>query len=373
MKADLQSLVGRGHAAAIVARLELVADLAAEWASADLAKATVGLTLLAGAGTRWVKSLAAAKAGQARAEFGESGSSIADFPLEAPRGLFPVRNYITSVPRRIPMAAYAIDALKNLGRYVIVVRGWEDEIRAGILAPLGIGDEDVSFCTQAEGPSGKVLGHGDAAWQARGKWLGSRYVIANFGGDANSPLTALASLLAMAELDRAGKEIDLLLPVAKIRDPAYPVLLDEEGLPRSFGHNKLGGSAGKAAVLAEAGESAYTNVGIRVYRSKALADVIEEIRRKHWKEGVGYAIPGNDPQAGEFALDNVDAVLAGRGKARILALARPEELTPAKSCEEIDGFEEAAGKVRAEWNGFRSAFDAQYPSNPWTGKGIERP
>ncbi|HWP69066.1 MAG TPA: hypothetical protein VN437_07150, partial [Rectinemataceae bacterium] len=175
MNADLRTYMGRGHAAAIAAREKLALDLAAGWISAGLAKETVGLTLLAGAGTRWVKSLAAAKNNLANAERGQTGGSTADFPLEAPRGLFPVRNYIAPEPRRIPLAAYAVDALKNLGRHVIVVRGWEDEIREGILNPLGIGNESVSFCTQMEGPLRKVLGHGDAAWQSREKWLGSRY------------------------------------------------------------------------------------------------------------------------------------------------------------------------------------------------------
>ena len=182
---------------------------------------------------------------------------------------------------------------------------------------MGINDETVSFRTQAEGP--KWQGSGPTVtplWQSRYGWLDSRYVIANFGGDANSPLTVLASLLAMAELDKRGNEVDLLLPVAKIRDPAYPILLDEEGLPRSFGHDKLGGEAGKATDPGGKSGSAYTNVGIRVYRTKALAEVAGEIRRKYWKEGSGYAIPGNNPLAGEFALDNVDAVLAERGEER---------------------------------------------------------
>ena len=373
MKVDLPALVGRGHAAAIGERERLVRDLIAGRSFADLAKETVGLTLLAGAGTRWVRSLAAAKARLAGASPGEGGYPFADFPLEAPRGLFPVRNYIASAPRRVPMAAYALDALRNLGRQVIVVRGWEDEIRKEIMVPLSIDEKTVFFRTQAEGPEGKVLGHGDAAWQSRDGWLDSRYVVANFGGDANSPLTVLASLLVMAELDKSGYEIDLLLPVASVKNPAYPVLLDEEGLPHSFGHDKLGGGAGKAADQGGKGGFAYTNVGLRVYRTKALAEVANEIRRRYWKEGFGYAIPGNDPLAHEFALDNVDAILAGRGRARILALARPEELTPAKSCEELGNFEEAARKVRAEWDSFRLAFDAEYPSNPWTGKGVERP
>ncbi|HWR10207.1 MAG TPA: hypothetical protein VN445_00140 [Rectinemataceae bacterium] len=372
MPADLLALVGRDHEAAYGERETIAWDLLAS-ALKSLWAETCCLTLLAGAGTRWVKSLLAAKAGLAGALEDDLGRVTSGFPLDAPRGLFPVRNFISAEPSRIPMAAYAVDALKGLGRHVIVIRGWEAEIRSEIIETLGIDEGMVSFCAQREGPSGKVLGHGDAARQSRRLWRDSRFVIANFGGDVNSPLTALASLLAMAKLDESGEKsagkVGLLLPVARIRNPAYPVILDEEGLPRAFGHNKLGGTAagpassppasGPAApgIMLSASDSfAYTNVGIRVYKTEILSAAVDEIENSYWRDDIGYSIPGNDPDAHEFALDNVDALLASRGEARILAIANPEELTPAKSFDEIGHFEEAARKVRAEWEKFRSTF-----------------
>lgn len=370
MNVDLKSLVGRDHDKAFAMRQELVMELAGRLPGLP-ASGTTCLTLLAGAGTRWVKSLAAAKERYANSQGDPEIRTILDFPPDAPRGLFPVRNHISAVPAKIPLAAYALDAFRNLGRHAIVVRGWEDEISESVLRPLGIDEKAVSFCRQKEGPGGKVLGHGDAAWQAEDLWISSRYVIVNFGGDANSPLTALGGLLALAALDEMGDDAELLLPVARIRNPAYPAVLDEDGLPRAFGHNKLGGSGGNPAGPAAADGYAYTNVGIRVYRTTALAGGIEEIRRDYWREESGYSIPGNDPAAHEFALDNVDALIAGRKKARILAIARPEELTPAKSFDEIGQFEEAVRKVRAEWDSFRSALDAKNPPKPWAGKGIQ--
>lgn len=330
----------------------------------DLRSKTCCLTLLAGAGTRWVKSLAAAKQKLIGEVAGDDSRLIAEFPLDAPRGLFPVRNFIAAEPLIIPMAAYALDALSGLGQQIIVVRGWESEIRSGILAPLGIEESNVVFCTQKEGPSGKVLGHGDAARQSKELWKQSRYTVINFGGDANSPFTALASLLTLAERNAAGEDVGLLLPVAKILNPVYPVVLDSAGLPRAFGHNKLGGGAatGQAEngqILVPSTGFAYTNVGIRAYRTEALLAAIEEIEDLYWREGIGYSIPGNDPEAHEFALDNVDALLASRGKARILAIAQPEELTPAKSFDEIGNFEAATEKVRVEWERFKSARDSQ--------------
>ncbi|MDP2791678.1 MAG: hypothetical protein Q8O15_07990, partial [Rectinemataceae bacterium] len=171
-----------------------------------LEKATCCLTLLAGAGSRWVKTLAAAKAalteGRWSAGMDEDFRRLVEsFPLDAPRGLFPVRNFITTKTPRIPLAAYAVDAFRGLGRQIIVLRGWESAIRREVVEALGIDSGGVDFCTQELGPGGKALGHGDAARQARPYWHNSTYVLTNFGGDANSPLTAMASLKALAAMN----------------------------------------------------------------------------------------------------------------------------------------------------------------------------
>ena len=348
METTLQLLTGRGYAEAASSRGEL-ADLAladrnaaaraagraafdavSDYA-ADLSRRTVCLTLLAGSGSRWVKSLAAAE------ERGEGSG----FDPKRPRGLFPVRDFLRG-GSRMPIAAYALAAVDGLGRHLLVVRGWEAEIDAEILAPLGIGPERRDFFTQ-EAPYGKPLGHGDAAWQSRELWRGADYVVTNFGGDANSRGTLLSSLLAMDALREAGDDLGLLMPAAALDSPAYPIGLDAEGLPRRFGHAKLqGGSA------ASAPGKGYTNVGVRVYSAPALLREVEAFRASCWTEGIGYAIPGNDPEGHEFALDNVDARLASEGRARILAIARPEELTPAKSADDIPAFERAIRSVVEE-------------------------
>jgi hypothetical protein len=312
--------------------------------AADLARRTVCLTLLAGSGSRWIKSLAAA----------QSRDGQAGFDPAKPRGLYPVRNYLPG-GGRIPIAAYALAAVRGLGRHLIVVRGWEAEIDAEILALLGISPGDRDFFTQAA-PFGKPLGHGDAAWQCRELLRGADYVVANFGGDANSRRTILSSLLALDALRASGKDVDFLLPAAPLESPAYPIGLDAEGLPRSFGHAKLQGRRDLAvdrepSVSREPAASrgpGYTNVGIRVYSAPALVERLERFRSDYWVEGSGYAIPGNDPEGHEFALDNVDARLAAEGRARMLAIARPEELTPAKSVDDIPAFERAIESVVAE-------------------------
>jgi len=121
-----------------------------------LAQRTVCITLLAGAGSRWVESLkeAAAK------------GHAPNFDPARPRGLFPVRNHIGRGPDPIPIAAYAVDAVRGLGDRILVVRGWEADIDREILEPLGVHLDSRRFFTQ-EAPYGKPLGHGDAVWQCR--------------------------------------------------------------------------------------------------------------------------------------------------------------------------------------------------------------
>ena len=68
----------------------------------------------------------------------------------------------------------------------------------------------------------------------------------------------------------------------------------------------------------------------------------------------GYSIPGNastgaDTAGGEFALDNVDAFLATEGQARLLAVSRPQELSPVKSLADVERFERDAALVCGDW------------------------
>lgn len=342
MDSLLLRLAGRDHSMAGSRRGEL-ADIALaerrgapggagfstvpQYASA-LAPRCVCLTLLAGSGSRWVKSLAAARAGGL------------DFDPARPRGLYPVRDFLRG-GGSLPIAAYALAAVDGLGRHLIVVRGWEERIDEEILRPLGIGPAQRDFFTQ-EAPLGRPLGHGDAVWQCRALWGGADYVITNFGGDANSRRTILSSLLALDALRAIGAGTELLVPAAPFDSPSYPILMDGEGLPRGFGHAKLQGG------LADRAGPGYANVGLRVYSAPALLDQVESFRRRYWVEGEGYAIPGNDPEGHEFALDNVDAELAKEGRARVLAIARPQELTPAKSVEDIPAFELAMRSVVEE-------------------------
>jgi hypothetical protein len=284
---------------------------------------TTCVTMLAGSGTRWVSSLEKAKSG---------------FDPAKPRGLYPVRDLLGG-PNALPIAAYSLAATKGLGRHVIVVRGHEDAIRELAIKPLRLSDDGWEFRTQ-ETPLGKPLGHGDAAWQTMDSWRDGEYVVVNFGGDANSRATVFSALAALDALRSLGVAASLAVPVTRKRDPAYPIAVDAEGLPVSFGHAKLSGAA------VGPGE-AYTNVGVRVYEARALEAECLKAREFRWKEGVGWDIPGNDPAGHEFALDNVDAELASSRLARLAYVALPEELTPVKTVDDVPAFEAAMERILA--------------------------
>jgi hypothetical protein len=305
----------------------------------DLSRRTVCLTLLAGSGTRWKRSLEAAA-------LRRGAGAVHDVRCDPsrPRGLYPVRNFLSPSGGVIPIAAYAIAATRGLGRRVIVVRGWEREIDEEILIPMGVASGERVFFEQAA-PYGSPLGHADAAWQCRDLWKSAEYVITNFGGDANSRVTVASSLLVLAALKASGEGVDLVIPAARFDRPAYPIRLDENGLPRSFGHAKL-------KERADVQGPGYANVGVRIYAAAALLEKLESLRGRYWVEGSGYSIPGNDPEGHEFALDNVDESLAAEGRARILAIAEPEELCPVKSLDDIPAFEKAVARVVAADSAF---------------------
>lgn len=358
-----------------------------QFGDSSLWNETSAITLLAGAGTRWSASLEKARLMLKEGSWigGEEAPDpalIASFPSDAPRGLFPVPDYIrnmddtgaaaagpdgaqasTHAPCNIPMAAYAVDAVRKAGRHILVVRGWEEAIENQILKPLDLGPalrtdrapassnrhHRERFFTQKTGPDGKVHGHGDAVLQCRSLWRDARYVITNFGGDANSPLTVILAVHAMAAFDARGIEVGVVIPAARTEHPAYPVSLDEDGLPAGFWHEKLAGS--HAGTI----PTDLTNVGIRVYRADWLDRALSLLHERYFMEGIGWSIPGNDPSAHECALDNVDSLLAEMKVARVMPLALPRELTPLKSLDQYGAFVRAVRAVRLEWKSVQNA------------------
>ncbi len=75
------------------ARRALLAELPP--ISQAVTRATISITFLAGAGTRWKASLV-----EAKRRFEENGAGlpeVAGFPVDAPRGLFPVPDFLSGL------------------------------------------------------------------------------------------------------------------------------------------------------------------------------------------------------------------------------------------------------------------------------------
>ncbi|MFP4365399.1 MAG: hypothetical protein ACLFR1_16165 [Spirochaetia bacterium] len=294
----------------------------------EVSRESAVVTLLAGSGSRWVKSIQAAR---------EAGEKV-DFDLDKPRGLFPVKNLLASVPGdSIPIAAYSLSAVKGIGEHLIMTSGYEDEIEEEILKPLGFNKQQYSF-QQQELFQGKPLGHGAAALQTKAFWEKKKYVVFNFGGDANSRCTIEDSLIMLAALDAAGENADLVMPAAWVENPAYTIETNENGLPVGFVHAKLTGKAGKVS-------EGWSNVGVRLYRTGGLAQALEDLHSKYWDPELGYQVPGN--AGNELALDNADAWLAERKRVRLFTIAQPQEITPAKTLDAIPAYLQAVKEILA--------------------------
>lgn len=334
-------------------RRTLFAQLSTQMPRSAFADRALSITFLAGAGTRWKASLLMAKENPGAWPAGETAAL---FPLDAPRGLFPVPDFIHNErgEKYIAMAAYAVEAVREIESHILVVRGWEREIEAQVLNPLEIPRSRIVFFTQKEGADGQVSGHGDAALQCMSLWQNARYVVTNFAGDANSALTVELALRAFAAFDAKGIEIGTIIPVAMTEKPAYPVFLDENGLPAGFWHEKLAGSKPHSI------PTNLTNVGIRIYRADWLRKALLLLKERYYTEGqgpdAGWHIPGNDPAKHECALDNVDNLLAEMRLARIMRIALPRELTPLKSLGEYPAFVQAVKEVQREWRTVRAQF-----------------
>jgi len=279
------------------------------------------ITFLAGAGSRWVKSVLSAK---------KRGEAL-DVDPDKPRCLAPVEDVINP-GKKVPIGTYNLAALKGIGRHFVVYRTHLQEIKS---MAHDAGLDDVTYFEQTvPGGASSPLGHGDALRQLLPALPDSlQFVITNFGGDPNSKETMITSLLVLAAMQRAKENLKPygLMPTAYFANPTYPITVRKDGLPIDFAHRKL-----KASPPAADNKPAQTNVGIRLYMRGALKDVIFHYE-KYYDPQSGYKLDGN--VGNEFGLDNIDAYLSKPGRFRLLCVARPEEIKgSAKTWENIESF-----------------------------------
>lgn len=290
-----------------------------ETARRELCEVTGTVTFLAGAGSRWVKSV----------EEAQLRGLALDIDPGKPRCMAPVMDLLDP-QNKIPIGTYNLRAMEGLGKHYIVYSSDLPELQAIARTSLSSG---TVFLEQSWRGFDSPLGHGDAMMQLldSSSWDPSlKFVITNFGGDVNSRETIFTSLLVLAALQKLGEDVHPwgLLPTVFLNDAAYPVILNDEGFPVGFGHNKL--------TTDTTSRAAQCNIGVRLYTTESLRSVVDEFQTM-FDASAGYKIPGN--KGNEFALDNVDMHLADNRRLRTLNIATPHEIgSSAKTYEDLDRF-----------------------------------
>ncbi len=299
---------------------------------------TTVVTIVGGAASRWDASFDDPKGSELAKQYGIDRSKS--------RFLAPVPNFLPGNTDRplIPILAYNLHGVRDLlvgkeekplAKHVLIYGKDEevDEIRS-ITDKAGI--TQTQLCKQEIHP-GKVkpFGHADALMQHLEKVTSTSFVVTSFGGDVTSAQTVELSLLCLYVCTKLGEPLDVILPTALMDTPKYPVFIDETGLPRQFGQEKLLGKDSLQAdtpALSQGG----SNIGIRLYTAKALRSTLEKLSIMY-------------KGAEEFALDHVDLCLADLGRIRQLCIALPEEIShAAKTLTEIPSFLENEKKILSE-------------------------
>ena len=277
---------------------------------------TAVVTLIAGAGTRWIESF----------EKAENEELIERYKIkkDEPRAMARVDNLLDPNGGDIPVVMYNLLAVRNLGRQVIVYGGETDEraeenrkLMEKLTAKIGV--YNVIFIRQRTYPGrGKPLGHGDAVLQALDdiQWekellKKAKIIITNFGCDANSYQTVVLSLLAMYVFDKCGVHLSLLIPTSISEDPEYPIYIDSHGLPVGTLHRK------DNLAPPRNGESSFqSNVGIRIFRSSALLKVLNRYRGIYKKIKQGE--DGVDYPNGELKIDHFERYMMAHPASHIV-------------------------------------------------------
>ena len=231
----------------------------------DANRSKIGLVaLLAGASSRWVKSI------QAQHDAGQS----LGIDIDKPRCLANVTDVLHE-GATIPIGAYTVRALHGLGKMFIIWGTYPKDIESMV---KDCGVDDATYVQQAIHPGQiKPLGHGDALIQTWDHFsCGIEYLVTCFGGDAQNRETILTSMIvfmALQKLDE-NRRPHALIPSTYMymEEPKYPIQLNKNGFPASFVQPKLQGQKLPAG-------SYLTNVGVRMYRTADIAGLIGWCRK----------------------------------------------------------------------------------------------
>ncbi len=253
-------------------------------------KDTAIVTFMGGAGTRWEKgNKESTKEGDEGLTELERSTSHKGITPNTPRIFAPVDNLIPSEivgQDQIANPVYNILAVKDLGSEHFVIYGGDtnkdadanrERIEREILAPA---KTKATLIRQKIHPGKeKVSGIGDMFLQMTEdeegkKAFKKKYIVVNQSSDENSFQTATLSLLSMYVFDKYGIDLSCILPtmISTEEKVPYPLVIDKNGLPENNHHWKdYGGDPPK-------GLSKQSNIGVRIYKAKALLKEINSRR-----------------------------------------------------------------------------------------------
>lgn len=309
-----------------------------------VAPKTVIVTFIAGAGSRWVKSL------QENPDLIQQYGIVEGYPRA-------LANVKVGEEEQVPIAVYNLLAVSGLGTQIIVYGGSTDEeaennrklIEQEIVERVKnkiSGFMEPVFIRQRIHPGQqKPLGHGDALLQiiksdeGREALEGKRYIITNFGGDPNSYRTAVLSLLAMYVLDNNNLNIGVLIPTAIASDtPPYGIFIDGNGLPAGVSHKKENIKSSK-----ETEPTNQTNVGMRFYLLDPLTQTAQP-----YEDLYDQIARGNSTVSypnGELKLDHFDGDMMRKRQALTFLIAGRDEIEAVKTVDCIPSFEKAMREI----------------------------
>lgn len=266
-------------------------------------KDTLVITAVAGAATRWKESIAKP----------QNGAIVRERHINsrAPRCMAHVQDY-DQPDQMIPIGTYNLRAVQDLGDQVVVYGGGNPEqamvhrlqLYNELISPM---KANVRLCKQKIYPNKKKpSGHGDLLLQIfkdprmHDVIMNKKYVIANFGGDANSYQTAVLSLLTLYVFDKYGFTLGSFIPTtipSEQEKDFHPLYTDNNGLPTSSYHPK------DDKVKPDGSPSGQTNVGFRLYGMEQLMKVM-----RPYEEAQARMEKGKDVEypVGELKQDHFD-------------------------------------------------------------------
>ncbi len=348
------------------------------------------VTCFAGRSTRWIESVAHAKAEGKATDVDATG-------LKCFAPVFDVRD----PSQTVPLGFYALRPLKGLGHHIIVRKRTDPKLDE-MVEKAGLDKDDTEYVTQND-----ATGHGSALKLAfeqclRGKTNKYKYIITNFSGDVNSRRTIKTAIMVLAAMTKIstnesqarniefetfqgflrsrnarkpgenplenldlrmftgnetaiipvchpfqkgglqalGREIRAIAPV-EIRSPNF-INTDRFGIPHEFQYKKAVFEADDDASH-QSNAQLLAHVGIRAYSSDFV---------KNWLAFYETNRGGNiitATQSNEFAIDAIEQMWASLfansplnrklfHQVRLLDICGPYELTPTKRYEAVPYF-----------------------------------